>query len=219
MRQLMKDHGISSIGTLRERMGDAGISIGTSTLHRALLGQGGNRLQSLSKIARFFDVTVDQLLQPELGESTAAPGASTDTPQRRRVPIISWVQAGMWGEIVDNFQPGDADEWAIAFESNPGKHAFALVVRGDSMTNPNPMGPTFPDGTIIIVDPDKAPGPADFVIGKDVQTQAATFKQLTTDGGRWYLRPLNPAYPTIEIDDPGIRVIGRVIEYLRRGKL
>jgi len=217
LRQLMRDRGIGGVGTLREAMAEAGISIGNSTLHRALLGQGGNRLQSLGKIARFFDVTVDQLLQPDLGADSSE--TKVWKPNRRRLPIISWVQAGMWRDVEDNFHPGDADEWAVAFESNPGKNAFALRVQGDSMTSPIPGARTFPEGTIIIVDPGRAAGPGDYVIAKDVQTQQATFKQLITDGGRWFLRPLNPSYPTIEIDDPAIRVIGRVIEYLSRGKL
>jgi SOS-response transcriptional repressor LexA len=137
----------------------------------------------------------------------------------RRVPIISWVQAGLWQDVEDQFYPGEADDWALAFDSLPGKNAFALRVVGDSMTNPIPGQRTFPEGTIIIVDPGRAAGPGDYVIAKDVQTQKATFKQLTTDGGRWFLRALNPAYPTIEIDDPAMRVIGRVIEFQTRGKL
>lgn len=140
-------------------------------------------------------------------------------PSRRRVPIISWVQAGSWSEVQDNFHSGEADDWADAFDSLPGNNAFALRVVGDSMTNPTPGGRSFPEGTIIIVDPARGAGPGDFVVAKDVHTQQATFKQLTTDGGRWYLRPLNPAYPTIEIDDPHMRVIGRVIEFQTRGKL
>lgn len=155
---------------------------------------------------------VGTLVQPNLANVERA-------PVMRRVPVISWVQAGMWGDVVDNFHPGEADEWAAAVNSMPSKHAFALRVVGDSMTNPLPTGRTFPEGTIIIVDPGRAAGPGDFVIAKDVQTQQATFKQLTTDGGRWFLRPLNPAYPTIEIDDPDMRVIGRVIEYQMSGKL
>lgn len=143
----------------------------------------------------------------------------TSAPPGRRVPIISWVQAGTWAEVQDNFHPGEADEWAIAFDTLPGNSAFALVVEGDSMTNPIPGSLSFPAGTVIIVDPDRGAGPGDFVVAKDVQTQRATFKKLVHDAGRWYLRPLNPAYPTLEIDDPGVRVIGRVIEYQTRGKL
>lgn len=147
-------------------------------------------------------------------------GSNVDSaPSRRRVPIISWVQAGTWSDVEDQFHPGDADEWADAFDSLPGNNAFALRVVGDSMTNPVPGGRSFPEGTIIIVDPARGASPGDFVVAKDVHTQQATFKQLTTDGGRWYLRPLNPAYPTIEIDDPDMRVIGRVIEFQTRGKL
>lgn len=137
----------------------------------------------------------------------------------RRVPLISWVQAGSWADVQDNYHPGDADEWASAYDSTPSDNSFALRVDGDSMTSPVPGRLSFPEGTVLIVDPNRAAGAGDYVIAKDVQTQRATFKQLATDGGRWFLRPLNPAYPTVEIDDPAIRVIGRVIEYQTRGKL
>jgi SOS-response transcriptional repressor LexA len=87
------------------------------------------------------------------------------------------------------------------------------------MTSPYPGEVSFPDGTIIIVDPMRQCGAGDFVIAKDVSTQRATFKKLTTDGGRWFLKPLNPSYPTIEIDHPSLRTVGRVIEWRRGGKL
>ena len=65
---------------------------------------------------------------------------------------------------------------------------------------------------MLIVDPERACHAGDYVIAKDVQTQRATFKQLVTDGARWYLKAINPAYPMIKIDDPALRVIGRVLE-------
>jgi SOS-response transcriptional repressor LexA len=138
---------------------------------------------------------------------------------RKQVPLISWVQAGIWSEVQDTFAAGEADHWEDAFSSNPSDSAFALVVEGESMTSPHPGDLSFPSGTIIIVDPNRAAGPGDYVVAKDVSTQQATFKRLASDGGRWFLKPLNPAYPTIEIDDPAMRVIGRVIEYRNGGKL
>lgn len=63
--------GTRSIEQLRQEMAEAGLPIGTETLHRAMLGKGGNRLSSLQKIAAFFGVTADQLLQPDLGVSGA----------------------------------------------------------------------------------------------------------------------------------------------------
>lgn len=138
---------------------------------------------------------------------------------RARVPQISWVQAGSLSEVQDLFQPGEADKWEDAFYSNPSRHAFALLVDGESMISPYPTEKSFPPGTILIVDPDHESWAGDFVIAKDVSTQQATFKKLVHDGGRWFLKPLNPSYPTIEIDDPSLRVIGKVIEYRNGGKL
>jgi SOS-response transcriptional repressor LexA len=141
------------------------------------------------------------------------------SPPRRSVPLISWIQAGSFNEVQDVFHPGEADRWEDAYQSNPSENAFALEVTGDSMESNTPGERSFPPGTVLIVDPNKASGENDYVIAKDVITQRATFKQLKYDGGRWFLKPLNPAYPTVEIDDPAIRVIGRVIEYRIGGKL
>lgn len=143
----------------------------------------------------------------------------TTAHKRSSVPLISWVQAGAWGEAQDMFQPGEADEWVDAYESDPQGRSFALRVHGDSMTSPHPGELSFPAGTVLIVDPDREAGAGDFVIAKDVDTNQATFKKLMHDGGRWFLKPLNPAYPTIQIDDPAIRVIGRVVESQTRRKL
>ena len=194
--------------------------------------------ESLYKIARALDVSYEWLLDGE-GEMRAQAGhasgniasinvrpvagvANTDRAnqvgnvseikKRAIVPLISWVQAGEFSEVLDIFHPGEAVQWEEAYHSNPSTRAYALLVEGDSMDRGS-GSPNFPAGTILIVDPDRASHAGDYVIAKDVATQRATFKQLVTDGARWYLRPLNPVYPTIEIDDPALRVIGRVIEF------
>jgi SOS-response transcriptional repressor LexA len=132
------------------------------------------------------------------------------------VPLISSVRAGKWGEIKES-QPNDGDEMAHVRQNKVGPNAFALRVEGDSMTSD--VGLTFPEGTLLIVDPDRAPEAGKYVVAKDVDTQKATFKKLTTDGSRWYLKPLNRDYKLIEIDDPSMRVIGVVVEYWLGGKL
>jgi SOS-response transcriptional repressor LexA len=136
-----------------------------------------------------------------------------------KVPLISWVRAGNWSDVNDPFQPGEADDWIDVQGLQYGPNSFALTVNGDSMTSPSPGERTFPEGTLLIVDPSRVATANDFVIAKDVSTQRATFKKLVTDGSRWYLKALNPAYPMIEIDDPSIRIIGKVIEYQFRGRL
>lgn len=157
----------------------------------------------------------------ETGRGQKTPSVSNVTPAkvRTRVPLISWVAAGGWGEVEDMFEPGVADKWEDVFESEPSGNAFALRVDGDSMKSPHPGELSFPNGTVIVVDPNRSANAGDYVVAKDVVTQKATFKKLMHDAGRWYLLPLNNAYPTIEIDDPAIRVIGKVIEYRLGGKL
>jgi len=116
---------------------------------------------------------------------------------QREVPLISWVQAGDWNNLVDTFQPGHAERW-IATYAKVSKHAFALRVLGDSMTNPH-GAPSFPEGTIIIVDPERSAQPGKFVVVRQKSDTECTFKQLVRGAGAHYLKPLNPRYPVLEM--------------------
>jgi SOS-response transcriptional repressor LexA len=125
------------------------------------------------------------------------------------VPVISSIRAGNWGDINDH-EP-DTDMRVEARYTNPSRYAFALIVEGDSMTCDGVN--SFPAGTALIVEPERSPKAGDFVIAKDTAAGAGTFKQLTSDGTRWYLKPLNRAYPTLPLDDMAKRVIGVIIEF------
>lgn len=174
-------------------------------------------------IASILLKTVDWIEGLEPSHSAQEPTAKYEnqpsnvasiTP-KKQVPLISWVRAGGWGEINDH--DPETTETVPANYSQPGRYAFALSVDGDSMTTN--VGLSFPHGTIIIVDPDRGAVVGDFVVAKDTTTQKATFKRLASDGGRWYLRPQNKEYPTLEIDHPEKRIIGVVIEFYIGSKL
>lgn len=133
-------------------------------------------------------------------------------PQRRPIPVISWVQAGDFCDIVDLHEAGLTSEWFDGYTAKLSDQAFALVVQGDSMVSPYPGTHSFPPGTRIIVDPLQVPAAGEFCLAKDVAAQTATFKKLHHEDGRWYLKPLNPVFPMVEIDDPSLRVLGKVVE-------
>lgn len=127
----------------------------------------------------------------------------------RRVPLISSVQAGSWTEVVDNFQPGDAEEW-IDVTSRVDPSAFALVVVGNSMEA------EFREGEIVIVDPGREARSGDYVVAK-INDDEATFKQLIVDGGNVYLRPLNSDYPVIVVPkDKTFMIVGRIVEKVKK---
>jgi len=105
-----------------------------------------------------------------------------------KVPLISWVQAGDFATVVDNFEPGDGEEW-IDTTVPKRRYTFALRVQGDSME------PEFHDGNIIIVEPEISAEHGDYVIVRVNNNMECTFKQLIRDGKDLYLKPLNPRYP------------------------
>lgn len=126
----------------------------------------------------------------------------------KEYPLISWVIAGEWAESCDNFHPGDADQW-IASTENAGEHGFWLTVRGDSMTCAG--NPSFPEGSRILVMPEADLISGKYYVVKMLDSGESTFKQYIEDAGLKYLRPLNAAYRTIQINGE-CKFIGRVID-------
>ena len=140
------------------------------------------------------------------GDITSAPtgNISPGSPVIKKIPVISWVRAGEWQDIDDQFHPGDADDWIhTTVTSHP--NAFALVVRGDSME------PLFLEGETIIVDPGRKAINGSYVIAKNGNNEA-TFKQLVVDGPNVYLRPLNTElYKQWDMTGVEFRIIGVVV--------
>jgi len=114
-----------------------------------------------------------------------------------QIPLISSVTAGNWGEIVDNFAPGDAESWITTDAKTSGK-AFALKIQGDSME------PRIQDGDIIIVDPQQAPIHKSIVVVRQNGDTEATCKQLIIEGGNYYLQPINKRYPIMQMQADAI---------------
>jgi len=146
----------------------------------------------------------DQALEPVPSESKSldppqeGSNVFPSIPQNWTMPLISWVAAGIWCESPDNFQPGDADEW-LPRPPGAGPRSFALTIQGDSMTSPFPGERSYPAGTVIYVDPDKAVINGSRIVAR-VGTEY-TFKVYVEDMGRSFLKPINPQYPMIEMTE------------------
>lgn len=108
------------------------------------------------------------------------------------VPLISWVQAGHWREVYQAEVLDDAERIATTYR--PRTYTYALRVRGDSME------PKFPQGAILIVEPEETPENGAYVIVRQNGGEA-TFKQLMVDGDVKLLKPINPRYPIMQMND------------------
>ncbi len=80
---------------------------------------------------------------------------------------------------------------------------YALRVLGDSMS------PEFDHGAIIIVDPAGIVENGAYVVAQ--HDDEYIFRQLVIDAGRYFLKPLNEAYDSVEI--PAVdAVVGVVVQ-------
>lgn len=91
-----------SIEDLRLAMKSKGYDIGTGTLHKMSQGKSGNRLASLKKVADFWGVTVDQLLQEDLGADLAVWPFSLelrDLVSKLNPDEIAALENAMWAHL------------------------------------------------------------------------------------------------------------------------
>lgn len=132
-------------------------------------------------------------------------------PQRdtaHSYPVINWVQAGLFATSGDDYNMYDQDNWRHSVKY-AGERGFWLEVHGDSMTSP--VGITFPEGMSILVNPDKEVFSGCYVIARKKSTNEATFKKYISDMGKAFLKPLNPQYPIIEMDND-CEIVGVVVD-------
>jgi SOS-response transcriptional repressor LexA len=127
-------------------------------------------------------------LSSSLGHSnTAGPDI------KGKYPLISWAQAAAWETIVENFAPGDAEEWLDAPVS-VSQSSYYLRVPGQSMYDPADHR-SFHEGELALIDPNAEAGNGSLVIVVLPGDTEATLRQLIIEGSRRYLKALNPNWP------------------------
>jgi len=175
----------------------------------------------LNDLAAALGVTVEWLLTgegsaPESSGEPRIPGYHNVEPaviyQGKRIPILSYVQAGNWREMCEQATTFDGNVEYVSAGGEIGPYGFGLWLRGDSML------PQFKEGDLIIVDPDESPQPGDYVVAKNGSDEA-TFKKYRPRGidenGQevFELVPLNDDYPTMHSDRQHIQIIGVMVEH------
>jgi SOS-response transcriptional repressor LexA len=133
----------------------------------------------------------------------------------RPIPVISSVQAGALRDMENPYEPGDGYAIEYTEDQKLSRWAFCLDVEGMSMS------PRFQPGDRLFVDPDRSPGPGNFVVARNGSNQA-TFKKyrprgIDANGNEIFeLVPLNDDFPTLRSDSEPLYVIGVVTEVKQR---
>lgn len=170
------------------------------------------RTRRLQEIGRILEIDWTELTSNSSDHTIELTVANSDL---HFVPLIDFIRAGAWGEVVDPYPQGGYDEM-LWTEKEVSSSAFGLIIEGDSMS------PQFQAGDKIIVDPSVQPKPGDYVVAKLAAREEATFKKyrprgFSDDGTEIIeLAPLNSDWPTLYIDknNPG-QIVGTVIEHRR----
>jgi len=160
--------------------------------------------KNLAALARALDCAPDFLL---FGATFG--GDVSFVTINARVPLISWDKLSNYieGEVMEG--DDEAEDW-IYCPVQCAKSTFALRVKGDHMESPYPGKKSYLDGQIIFVDPTAEVKNGSRVISRRLDSTEATFKEYFEDDGKKYLKPINPQYPTVEINNETI-IIGVVI--------
>lgn len=167
------------------------IQIPRGTINRLKLGKITNpRTSTLTVIAKYFNISIDQLLGYE-----PLPFYDTAVACVERVPIFSWEQLLTFKNR--DFCIGDISpkQW-IHFESEHESAAgslFALKVEGEA------MWPYFDDKSVILIDYLKEAQNRSFVIAYIAETDELILRQLLIDGKSKMLHPLNSAFASLQL--------------------
>lgn len=205
----MKESGVTQ-EKLAEKLGKTQGAIG-----HWLNGRREPGVDDIANIMKVLGINEISLHQDGLATSLPAVGDNFtyagSYKKSKEFPLISWISAGEWNDAEEPLPVSQIDDWYESSCKIIGK-GFWLRVEGDSMTAP--MGVSVPEGTLVLFDTGKDPENGSLVIAKLTDSNEATFKKLIIDGGRTYLKGLNPAWPLVEVNG-NCRIIGVAVQMMR----
>jgi SOS-response transcriptional repressor LexA len=205
IKELRKKHGLT-----QQKLGEL-IGVKKSSISQWENDEHSPSGDNLAQLSKVFGVSAHWL---STGKGSPEPSNVEPAviPQGSQVPILSYVQAGNWREMCEQATTFDGNVEYVTASVDIGPCGFGLWLRGDSML------PQFKEGDLIIVDPDEAPQPGDYVVAKNGSNEA-TFKKYRPRGidenGQevFELVPLNDDYPTLHSDRQHIQIIGVMVEH------
>ncbi|HFE1795578.1 TPA: LexA family protein [Yersinia enterocolitica] len=193
---------------------DLGISQGA--VGHYLNGRNALNAPIASVFAKALQVSISDFSPSIAREVSGYAASNTENTQRPVIlaytyPLFSTVQAGAFA-AVGSYTEKDAKDW-ISTTKKASDSAFWLEVSGHSMTAPQGVKPSFPEGMLILVDPQENVKYGDFCVAGTHNDTEVTFKKFVWDDGKPWLEPLNPnpRYQSIECND-NCRIIGKVVK-------
>ncbi|ELP9164879.1 LexA family transcriptional regulator [Salmonella enterica] len=188
------------------------LGVSQSAINQLFGGINALNFSTAAQLARILKVKIGDF-SPTLAKSIADMAQMIEEPRISapvfEYPLLSSVQAGVFTTNDNSYTKSDAIQW-IATTTKASDKAFWLEVKGHSMTAPQGGRPSFPEGILILVDPEKSVENGDFCVTR-MNGDEFTFKRFITEGGKSYLEPLNPRFDMIPCNE-NCHFVGKVIK-------
>lgn len=179
---------------------ETGLPASTISRLRSNTTEFSPNLSSLIPIARYFQISVSQLIGEE-----ALPK-----------DICGTFKPSITRQFIPHFSPNDfpaclkssiADNPIIEIDLPVSRKTFAITIQG------NAMEPQIPDKALVIIDPEISAENKDIVLTIPPGKNIPVLRQLLIDGEEKYLRTLNPAFNEfINIGQSEYKMLGTVIQ-------
>lgn len=177
-----------------------------TTINRLLLGDTTDpRANTLKPIAKFFGVTIGQLLGEEALNKNRISGSfyANNRNAWMNVPIIEWEDALSWVFRKDSYDIYSHNKWIIT-ERLVSNLSFAIISKPF-------MEPRFRKNSILIVDPE-----SEYIDGKfavvSLDNQTITVRQISHDNTEIYLKHFDKTIPSVKYETKKHRILGVIVE-------
>jgi hypothetical protein len=187
------------------------INLPPPTIHRILTGDVQDpRASTLSSIADYFSISIDQLLGKKDLDADFYENGETFKPPLS-IPVLSIAEAKEYKKHL--VTPANWLRWLNKDKSvsnQPITHMFSILLKN------NIYDPPFSNETYLIVNPDIEPDSGDYVLISFKNDPNAVIKKYISEGTQKYLYPLKQDLKSIPLDKDDCSLIGVVAEtYLK----
>lgn len=180
-----------------------------STISRLRLSSSANpTAASLRPLAKFFEISISQLLGDEPLPNHLNGPAPSFSNTTRMLPVIDWTWIGEWlpGDGVSETKKTEMPSQWISTEREMSEKSFAVQIPTER------FGLFLRKGSVILVDPLKAHRDGDLVLVKTPQENIISLRQILMEGQAYYLRSVNPEIKgTLPLKEP-FEIFGVVVE-------
>ncbi len=193
---LAQRHGLSTSGLAKK----AGLDPTTFNKSKRLAADGRERwpsMESVSKILAATSASFDSFASLVSGRGGVRQG--------RAIPLLGLARAGQGGFFDSGGQPAGSEWDEVKFPSIDDEQAYAVEVRGDSMT------PLYREGDVVIASPAEQVRRGDRVVVRTVDGEVMTKILKRSTARAVELQSLNPDHPDRTLERGKIAAMHRIV--------